>query len=74
MQSFDITVHYSAGAYVTRVVNGHRASCTIGAQQAAARLGQKLFPESFVDVQPLAGQPVDGAQTTRWRLLASTEG
>lgn len=72
-QSFEIKVTCSGGAYTTNTVRGERASSTCGAEQAAERLGPKLFPETFLRVEQLAGQAGDGCSVTRWRVLASTE-
>lgn len=39
----DITVRCDSGAYITSTVRGQRASCTHSAEEAANRLGRKLF-------------------------------
>lgn len=70
MQSIDITVKYSAGAYATNTIGGKRASSTTSAQRAAESLGDKVFGTSFARAEHLHDISV-GCE--RWRLLATTE-
>jgi len=54
--SIDVAVRYQSGAYVTNTVQGQRVSCTHSAEEAARRLGTKLFGDGLRQVQRIAGQ------------------
>ncbi len=64
----DITVKQQYGTYKTNIVRGLNASCTAGERQAAERLGQKLYGESFVGAEMVDFDATIFA--TRWRLHA----
>lgn len=64
----DIVVRQTLGTYQTSTVRGLKASCTTGAQQAAQRLGEKLFGKSLVTASNVPG-PADHS-VTYWQLLA----
>lgn len=64
----DITVKQQYGTYKTNIVRGLNASCTAGERQAAERLGQKLYGESFLNAEMVSIGETIGA--TRWRLHA----
>lgn len=49
--STDITVRANGGAYTTNTVRGQRASCTHSAEEAANRLGRKLYGDGFRHAQ-----------------------
>lgn len=49
----DVTVRESAGAYVTSTVRGRRCSCTHSAEEAARRLGVKLFGDGLQLVEQI---------------------
>ncbi|MGQ3055426.1 MAG: hypothetical protein ACT6S0_26860 [Roseateles sp.] len=63
----DTTVRYLSGAYVTNTVRGRRCSCTHSAEEAAKRLGKKIFATGFVRVEELEVARAE-AGTTAWRI------
>lgn len=65
--STDVTVRLDGPAYVTNTVRGQRASCAHSAEEAANRLGRKLYGDGFKHAQlvPLKGA---GATQTAYRL------
>lgn len=67
IESLDVQVRYSVSAYVTNTVRGQRVSCTHSAEEAARRLGQKLFGTGFKRVEQLRS-PSDSHVVTAWRL------
>ena len=72
----DITVRESAGAYVTSTVRGRRCSCTHSAEEAARRLGVKLFGDGLQRVEQIASE-MSGANThiaPMYRLHGVLEG
>ena len=64
----DIKVRTNHSGYVTSRCEGKSASCTAGPQQAAERLGAKLFGNSLVTVSALPSGP--DTNVTHWRLHA----
>lgn len=66
--TLEITVRLSCGAHVTNTVRGMRASSTMSAEAAAARLGQKLFGPSFRGAKQQAHDR--DPQVERWLLNA----
>lgn len=70
MQSLDIIVKDSCGAYVTNTYSGVRTSCTSSAQSAAEKQGSKLFGECFVRAEKLHDI---SPGTQAWRLFSTTE-
>lgn len=49
----DIRVKSTHNGYITNRIKGKQASCTIGAEFAARRLGEKLFGKSLLKVEAL---------------------
>lgn len=64
--STDITVRYTSGAYVTNMVKGERTSCTHSADEAAARLGRKLYGDGFQRAEQIPGGSTTAVSV--WRL------
>lgn len=63
----DTRVRDRSGAYVTDMVRGRRCSCTHSAEEAARRLGKKVFGAGFVRVEQLeVAEPEFGE--TAWRI------
>ncbi|RSZ35106.1 MULTISPECIES: hypothetical protein [unclassified Variovorax] len=63
--AIDVKVRDLSGAYVTGTVRGRRCSCTHSAQEAAKRLGEKIFGEGFLRVEELARLE---AGASMWRI------
>lgn len=66
--STTIQVRQYGGTYLTNTVRGIKASCTSGERQAADRMGQKLYGESFLRAEPLKAAPAVGMSS--WKLHA----
>ncbi len=49
--SAEVTVRINGGAYTTNTVRGQRASSTCSAEEAANRLGRKLYGDGFKHAQ-----------------------
>lgn len=67
----EITVRGHTGTYETNQVRKCKASCTAGPEQAARRLGEKLFGNALLRVEELAHPGPVG--TTMWRLHVRDE-
>ncbi|MET3461255.1 hypothetical protein [Variovorax atrisoli] len=65
--AIDTKVRYLSGAYVTNTVRGRRCSCTHSAEEAAKRLGKKIFATGFVRVEELEAARAE-AGTSAWRI------
>lgn len=66
--STTIRVRQHGGTYLTNTVRGIKASCTVGERQAADRMGQKLYGDSFLRAEPLKYRTEFG--TSNWKLHA----
>lgn len=64
----EVNVRYSGGTYLTGAVNGVKASCTAGEQQAAVRFGKKYFGPAYVSVELL--KAADAWNPAVWRVNA----
>lgn len=51
LTAVEVTVRFSGGTYMTNAVNGVKATCTAGEQQAVERFGQKYFGPAYVGVE-----------------------
>lgn len=51
MEGTQIIVRDTAGTYLAGPINGKRASCTAGYDQAAEALAKKLWPDAEVSVE-----------------------
>lgn len=63
-----VRVRYSCGAYVTGTVDGKRASSTTSAEQAAAKLAEKLWGGHGTSVHLVEDNRHDCTAPTTWRL------
>ncbi len=66
----DIIVRQNNGTYQTNSIGGVKASCTCGERQAAERMGQKLYGQSFLRAERLKNLSSDDHNVSHWRLLA----
>ena len=64
----DVKVRQTLGTYTTNRVHGKQASCSAGPEQAARRLGQKLYGQSLVAVVDAPHNQQNGE--CHWRLHA----
>lgn len=64
----DIKVRQTLGTYTTNRVFGKQASCTEGPEQAARRLGEKLYGKSLLAVVAAPHNQQNGE--SHWRLHA----
>lgn len=69
MNTVDVYVRYSCGAYVTNTLNGVRTSSTSGAEQAARTQAEKLFGPALQNVQRVDAE----GQTSVWRVTADAD-
>jgi hypothetical protein len=69
MSNIEIAVRSANGTY-TATHKSMRASCTVGALQAAERLGEKLLGLSLVLTVPVASRVPDDHNTRRFKLVA----
>lgn len=60
--SMVVAVRASSGAYITATVFGRRASCTMSAHEAAARVAEKLYGAGATAVL----HSHDGPGQSRW--------
>lgn len=64
----DIKVRQTLGTYTTNRVHGKQASCSAGPEQAARRLGEKLYGQSLLAVVAAPHNQQNGE--CHWRLHA----
>lgn len=64
----DIKVRQTLGTYTTNRVHGKQASCSAGPEQAARRLGEKLYGQSLLAVVAAPHSQKNGE--CHWRLHA----
>lgn len=60
-------VRYLSGAYVTCTVLGQRCSCTHSAEEAAKRLGKKIFGAGFLHVEEVEAAVAEAGKSS-WRI------
>ncbi|MGE0333189.1 MAG: hypothetical protein AB7P37_21120 [Ramlibacter sp.] len=66
--AIEVAVRQTTGTYQTAAVNGVKASCTAGEQQAAEAFGRKYFGPAFVGVELV--QPSTSFKPSTWRVSA----
>lgn len=64
----DVVVKQTTGTYQTAAVNGVKASCTAGEQQAAEAFGRKYWGAAFVGVEHV--QAATQFKPSIWRVSA----
>lgn len=71
--NLQVRVRQSFGAYVTNLVHGKRASCTVCARSAVERLADKLFDDAWQTKCTLAAASNDHRAPELWTITATAK-